>query len=333
MPIRLTTPAKTSGAETLLPRPKFRVVCEGLRFPEGPVALEDGSVVVVEIAGRALTRVTPDGRRHVVARLEGGPNGAALGPDGWVYVCNSGGWRYTRETNGWQRPTGQATRPGWIERVHLETGRVERLYDRCARRPLLAPNDLVFDRQGGFYFTDHGKRLDRTRRMGSVYYARADGSQIVPAVPVILSPNGIGLSADGRTLFVADTTPRCIWAFDLVEPGVIRPLPWPSMWGGRLVAGLSDANSLDSLAIDSAGNICVASFNHCGIWEISPDGRRRAFRPLPEFYATNIAFGGPDLRTAFVTLSSTGRLVAFRWPRPGLPLPYVNFQPSKRARA
>ncbi len=327
-----TIRSTTRAVERLLPQPAFRVVCEGLRFPEGSVALADGSVVVVEIAGRALTRVRPDGRRDVVARLAGGPNGAALGPDGWVYVCNSGGWRYTREANGWERPTGQASRPGWIERVHLETGRVERLYDHCDGRSLMAPNDLVFDRHGGFYFTDHGKRLERTRRMGRVCYAAADGSGIVTTVPVMLSPNGIGLSADGRTLFVVDTTPRCVWAFDVIEPGRIRPLPWPSMWGGRLVAGLSDANSLDSLAIDAAGNVCVASFNHCGIWEISPDGRRRIFRPLPGFYATNIAFGGADLRTAYVTLSSTGRLIAFRWPRPGQPLPWVNFRPSKRVR-
>lgn len=323
----------TAGAETLLTQPKFRVVCEGLRFPEGPVALEDGSVLVVEIAGRALTRVTPDGRKQVVAKLQGGPNGAALGPDGWVYVCNSGGWRYTREASGWQRPTGQARRGGWIERIQLTTGKVERLYQSCDGRPLRAPNDLVFDRHGGFYFSDHGKRLPHVRRLGGVYYAKADGSRIVETVAGIPTPNGVGLSADGRTLYVADTLTRTIWAFDLVEPGRIRQQGWPSPQGGRLIAGLSDTNFPDSLAIDSAGNICVASFNHCGVWEISPDGRRRAFRPLPEFYATNIAFGGPDLRTAFVTLSSTGRLIAFRWPRPGLPLPYVNFQPTKRARA
>ena len=78
----------------------LRVVTDALRFPEGPVALPDGSVLVVEIAGQALTRVYPDGRLEVVAELEGGPNGAAMGPDGWCYVCNSGGWLYTHEANG-----------------------------------------------------------------------------------------------------------------------------------------------------------------------------------------------------------------------------------------
>lgn len=319
------------GLHQSLPTPEFTVFAEGLRFPEGPVALADGSVLVVEIAGRALTQVFADGRKREIAKLEGGPNGAALGPEGWVYVCNSGGWRYTREKNGWQRPTGQASRGGWVERVHLESGAVERLYDGCDGRALRAPNDLAFDTHGGFYFSDHGKRKLRSRVLGGVYYARSDGSAIVEVVPGgMLTPNGVGLSADERTLYVADTGPRQVWAFDLVEPGRIAPRPWPSPNGGRLVAGLPDMHYLDSLALDSAGNICVASFNDCGVWEISPEGSTRIFRPLPDFYATNIAFGGPDLCTAYVTLSSTGRLVSFRWPRPGQPLPYVNFQVPER---
>ena len=311
--------------------PPLRIVAEGLRFPEGPVPLEDGSVLVVEIAGRALTRIWAQGQRKVVARLAGGPNGAALGPEGWVYVCNSGGWRYTREANGWQRPTRQAPGPGWIERVNLSTGKVQRLYERCRRTPLLAPNDLVFDSHDGFYFTDHGKRAPRSLALGGLYYARVDGSRIVEVVPGMVTPNGGGLSASGRTLFVAETLPRRLWACDLAAPGTIRKAAWPSPNGGRLVAALPGASYLDSLALDAAGNVCIASFNQCGIWEIAPDGSRRTFHPLPDFYATNIAFGGPDLRTAFVTLSCTGRLVSFRWPRPGQPLPYVHSLRTERA--
>jgi len=296
----------------------LRVLTDALRFPEGPVALADGSVLVVEIEGRALTRVRGDGRLEVIAELEGGPNGAAMGPDGWVYVCNSGGWVYASEANGWRRPTGQSERPGWIERVCLASGRVERLHERCGDIELQAPNDLVFDRHGGFYFTDHGKRRPRAMGVTSVFYAPPDGSGLVETVMGMVTPNGVGLSADGATLFVAETIPRRVWAFDLVEPGVIARRPWPSPNGGRLVAGLPDNHLLDSLAIDSAGNVCVASFNACGIWAISPDGAERAFTPLDDYYATNIAFGGEDRRTAFVTLSSTGRLVAFAWPRPGL---------------
>jgi gluconolactonase len=304
--------------------PDYRVITDQLRFPEGPVALADGSVLVVEIAGKALTRVYSDGTLEVVAELDGGPNGAAMGPDGWCYICNSGGWVYTQEANGWRRPLGQSDLPGWIERVHIESGRVERLYERCGDIPLQAPNDLVFDAKGGFYFTDHSKRMPRQMGVTSVFYAQADGSGIVEAVSGLVSPNGVGLSADETTLFVAETIPRRIWAFDITAPGEVRREPWPSPNGGRLVAGLPDNNYLDSLAIDAAGNICVASFNRCGVWAISPDGRQRDFTPFDDYYATNIAFGGPDLRTAFVTLSSTGRLIAFTWPRPGQPLNYLN---------
>ena len=309
----------------------LRIVAEGLRFPEGPVPLPDGSVLVVEIAGQALTRVQSDGRKQVVAELDGGPNGAALGPEDWVYVCNSGGWRYTTEANGWQRPTAQAARPGWIERVSLRTGEVERLYERCGRHALRAPNDLVFDGRGGFYFTDHGKRRPRSHVLGSLYYARDDGSGIVEVVSGMLTPNGVGLAADGSTVYVAETVPRRLWAFELEAPGRVRREPWPSPNGGRLVAGLPDAYYPDSLAIDSAGNVCVATFNGGGIWEITPDGTRRVFRPLPEFYVTNVAFGGPQLDVAIVTLSATGRLAAFAWPRPGQALPHLNRPVSHRA--
>ncbi|MDP1737958.1 MAG: SMP-30/gluconolactonase/LRE family protein [Caulobacter sp.] len=304
----------------------MRVITDQLRFPEGPIALTDGSVLVVEIEGQSLSRVRPDGAIEVVASLEGGPNGAAMGPDGWCYVCNSGGWHYTSEANGWRRPTRQDDAPGWIERVHLETGRVERLYDRCGDLRLQSPNDLVFDRRGGFYFTDIGKRRPRRMDVTSVFYARADGSGIVEAVSGLVTPNGVGLSADETTLFVAETITRRIWAFALTAPGEIAPEPWPSPNGGRLVAGLPDNNFLDSLAVDAEGNVVVASFNRCGVWTVSPDGQRREFLPIDDYYATNVAFGGPDLKTAFVTLSSTGRLVAIDWPRAGQPVNHVNTQ-------
>jgi gluconolactonase len=297
-----------------------------LRFPEGPIALADGSVLVVEIEGRSLTRVTPAGAVERLAMLEGGPNGAALGPDCWVYICNSGGWTYVREGAS-TRPSGQSEMPGWIERVHLETRRVEKLYTACGDTALRSPNDIVFDVDGGFYFTDHGKRNAQTMDIGRVYYGHADGRPLIEVATNLVTPNGIGLSADAETLFVAETITRRLWAFSLSAPGVIAPEPWPSPCGGRLVAALGDAAYLDSLAIDAAGNICVASFNRCGIHEISPDGARHRFVELDDFYATNIAFGGPDNRTAFVTLSSSGRLVALPWPRPGLPLSFQDIFP------
>src|SRR5438874_9510395 len=104
---------------------EFRTLAEGLEFPEGPVALDDGSVVLVEIAGGALTRIAPDGGKSVVAGTGGGPNGAALGPDGKCYVANNGGFEWHREA-GRIRPMMQARdySGGRIERVDLKTGAV-----------------------------------------------------------------------------------------------------------------------------------------------------------------------------------------------------------------
>ena len=137
---------------------KIREIATGLLFPEGPVALDDGSVLLVEIARGTLSRVTPNGRVQVVADLGGGPNGAAIGPDGAVYICNNGGFEWTREPGNFLRPIGQAHNysGGRIERVNLNTGRAERLYDSVDGIGLRGPNDLVFDAHGGFYVTDLG---------------------------------------------------------------------------------------------------------------------------------------------------------------------------------
>src|ERR1051325_10837003 len=78
--------------------PKLTQIASGLRFPEGPIAMPDGSVILVEIERRSLSRVTPDGRVHVVATLGGGPNGAAMGPGGKIYVTNNGGLKFVERS-------------------------------------------------------------------------------------------------------------------------------------------------------------------------------------------------------------------------------------------
>ena len=91
-----------------------------------------------------------------------------------------------------------------------------------------------------------------------------------------------------------------------------------------MIAGLGGYQMFDSLAVDSAGHICVATLITGAVSDISPDGKSVTQYTLPDPMVTNVCFGGKDLRTAFATLSMTGKLVSFVWPRPGLPLNYLN---------
>jgi gluconolactonase len=300
-----------------------RVVATGLCFPEGPVAVSDGSIVLVEIERQTLSQVRPDGTVQVIARTGGGPNGAALGPDGAFYLCNNGGFAWRLEENLF-RPAMVSSDyvSGSIQRVDPRSGAVTVLYDRCGDNRLNGPNDLVFDANGGFYFTDLGKTRARDRDNGVIYYARADGSRIVEVAAPLLTPNGIGLSPDGRVLYVAETEPARLWAFDISEPGVVVKQGWPSPHGGRLVAGLPGFQRFDSLAVEASGNVCIATLISGCISVIAPDGRLVRQVPTGDPVTTNICFGGPDLRTAYVTLSGTGQLVALDWPDAGLRLPH-----------
>ena len=306
--------------------PTFTRIASGLRFPEGPVAMPDGSVILVEIERRTLSRVTPDGAVQVIAALGGGPNGAAMGPHGKIYVTNNGGLKFV-ERPGRLFPVGQAddyTR-GSIQVVDPVSGKFDTLYDACDGQRLRGPHDLVFDRAGGFWFTDLGKTRERDADRGAVYYAKADGSSITEAIFPLERPNGIGLSPDERTLYVVETpTARC-WAFALSGPGQIESANGTYRGEkGRVVVGLGGYQMFDSLAVDSEGHVAVATLITGAVSDIWPDGSRVDQYTLPDMMVTNVCFGGRDLRTAYATLSMGGTLVSFEWPRPGLPLHYLN---------
>ena len=295
----------------------FEVLAEGLQFPEGPIAMPDGSVVLVEIARGTLTRVW-NGRTEVIADLGGGPNGAAIGPDGAVYVCNNGGFEW-RVANGLRAPLRAATdyTTGRIERVDLSTGRFERLYDSFDGARLSGPNDIVFDRTGGFWFTDIGKSFARQRDHSGLFYARPDGAHLHRAVYPAVSFNGVGLSPDGTVVYCNDTETQKLWAFDVVEPGKLAPFSFGRR--GRVVCTLPGYQLLDSLAVEANGNVCSATLPYGGITIFKTDGSFEHVA-FPDPLTTNICFGGPDLHDAYITLSGTGKLVKARWPRPGLKL-------------
>jgi gluconolactonase len=148
---------------------------------------------------------------------------------------------------------------GSIQRIDRTTGAATTLYTECNGHKLSAPNDLVFDKAGGMYFTDLGKRYARHRDHGGLYYALPDGSKIVCLAYPMLSPNGCGLSPDGKVLYAADTEGARLWAFDVEGPGVLRKPTGHAPHGGRTIAGLGGRARFDSLAVMVSGNIAVAA--------------------------------------------------------------------------
>jgi len=296
------------------------VLTADLRFPEGPIAMPDGSVILVEIERGTLSRVA-GGKVAVVAELGGGPNGAAIGPDGHCYVCNNGGFTWT-EHNDKLYPGDEPANysGGRIERVNLETGAADILYSDCNGQPLRGPNDIVFDQQGGFWFTDHGKTRARERDRTGVYYAKSDGSYIEEMIFPLEGPNGIGLSADEDELYIAETMPGRLWAYSLEAPGKLAD----GRGKRRLLQGRGGFFMFDSLAVDSDGGVCVATIMDGGITTLSPRNAEPTFVPTPDRITTNICFGGANLETAFITLSSTGQLISMPWGVPGLPLNFLN---------
>ena len=301
---------------------EMETVAEGLDFPEGPIACADGSVLLVEIARQTLTRVAPDGAVEIVAHLGGGPNGAAIGPDRAVYVVNNGGALAFPE--GWKE-AGKLGLPthyegGYVQRVDLATGEVSTLYDSCEGKPLNAPNDIVFDGAGGMWISCFGFSDGETRRLGGIYYAKADGSSIRRWRSEQISPNGVGLSPDGRRLYWADSMLQRLWSLDIVKPGVVAPEVGHD--SGDILTNLPGMQWFDSLAVEEDGRVAVATLFNGGITIVDPADGSIEHIPVPDPIATNICFGGPDMRTAWITGSATGKLFRCRWPRPGLRLHY-----------
>src|SRR4051794_28299380 len=309
--------------------PDITEITTGLRFPEGPVAMPDGSVIVVEMLGKRLTRVRPDGSKETIAEIPGGPNGAAIGPDGALYLCNNGGCFTPREFGGLLFPgpfdPGNYS-GGRIQRVDLSSGAVTDLYTECDGRPLRAPNDLVFDAHGGFWFTDHGIRdgAARTSDLTGIYYATGDGSHISEQVHPVEAPNGIGLSPDGSRLYWAETITGRVFQRRIASPGQLVPaVPLdPSV----CLAGLPGYQLLDSLAVDGEGSVCVGTLLNGGVTVISTDGSTTHI-PTGDLLTTNICFGDSDgsgeYRDAYITASATGKLLHMRWPNRGLRLNYL----------
>jgi hypothetical protein len=157
------------------------------------------------------------------------------------------------------------------------------------------------------------------------YYMKPGATEVVEAVFGMMPANGIGLSPDETTVYIAETPTARLWAYDISAPGTVKPRDVIYRGErGKPIAGLGGYQMFDSLAVEASGNVCVATLISGCISVIAPDGALVEQVPTGDRVTTNIAFGGPELKTAYITLSGKGELIAMDWARPGLPLNFLN---------
>ncbi len=268
---------------------------------EGPTVDAEGNVYFTDILMQRIMRFSKDGTYSVFRENSNVANGMVIDPQGRLIVAE-----------GSTSPTARrlGLRTGGIPRVtrtDLKTGKMEILADKYQGKPLSGPNDVTFDGTGRLYVTDSDG--------GAVY--RIDAPQKIArilAAPDIQRPNGIQISPDDKTLYLVEANgaqggARMIRAYDLLPDGSVRNM--------RVFYNFYPGRSADGISIDTRGNLYAAAGLHatrgtsetldtkCGVYVISPQGKLLKFIPVPEDYITNTAFGGPDMKTLYVTAGKT----------------------------
>jgi len=278
-----------------------RVIATDLEFPEGPAFDRSGNLYVVELGGGRISRIRPEGDVEVFARPGGGPNGSQFGPDGLLYVCNCGGFA--------------GEEPGRVERIDAK-GHVEIFLTHVDGEPLARPNDLGFDPNGHFYFTDPlWPERDQTAadtRPGHVVFCNRDGTAKRIHTGFAF-PNGIAVSPNGDLLIVCETGTGKLHAFDIHAPGRVGP--------PRVFCDLGPNGQPDGFAFDAEGCLLVCGHQTGRIHVFPPTGGKSIEQiAFEDPGVTNVCFGGPEQRTLFVTESGLGRVVACEWKRAGMTL-------------
>jgi gluconolactonase len=254
---------------------------------EGPSFDGEGRLYCVDIPWGRVFRVDADGSFTLLAEYDGEPNGLKIHADGRIFIADY--------KNG-------------IVILDPETGRVEPFVSRVRLERLKAVNDLVFASNGDLYFTDQGLTglHDPT---GRVFRVRATG-EIDCLVDNVPSPNGIVLDPGETTLYVAVTRANAIWRIPLMRDGSVAKV-------GTFIQ-MSGGGGPDGLAIDEAGNLAVAHIGIGAIWLFNPAGEPILRVQSPHGrHTTNMAYGGPDRRTLFITESETGTILQARMPVAG----------------
>ena len=270
----------------------FEKVASGFAFTEGPLWHPDGYFLFVDVRGNGLFRLVP-GQPHELVRKTQGGNGLTFDLQGRLINCEGDGRRVTR--------------------TELD-GTVGILIDRFEGHRLNRPNDVICASDGSLYFTDPSLRVpvrERELENAAVYRIAPDGA--VRPVANFEYPNGLALSPDERTLYVANTRwTQYIHAIELNASG--------EMVRRRVFADMSHdkTNGVpDGMKVDVAGRVfCTGT---TGTWVYAPDGRLIGIIETPEVCA-NVAFGGADLKTLMFTASTS--VYTLRVKTPGQPHPW-----------
>ena len=268
---------------------------------EGPTVDAEGNVYFTDILMQRIMRFSKDRVFTVFREKSNVANGLVIDPQGRL-VAAEGSASPTAERSGMK--TGGIPR---VTRTDLKTGRMEILADKYDGKALSGPNDVTIDGRGRLYFTDSSG--------AAVYRIDAPGKVArILAAPDVQRPNGIQISPDDRTLYVVEANgaeggARLIRAYDLLPDGTVRNM--------RVLYNFNRGRSADGMSIDVQGNLYAAAGMHrtrgtsetldtkCGIYVISPQGKLLKFIPVPEDYLTNTAFGGPDMKTLYITAGKT----------------------------
>jgi gluconolactonase len=268
---------------------------------EGPTQDADGNVYFSDVLMQRIMRFSRDGVFSVFREKSNVANGLVIDSRNRL-IAAEGATSGTAERYGIK--TGGIPR---VTRTDLTTGAMEILAERYEGTPLSGPNDVTFDNAGRVYFTD--------MTGGAVYRVDAPGRLVrILAAPDVQRPNGLQISPDDRTLYIVEANgaqggARHISAFDLLPDGSAR--------NRRVLYDFYPGRSADGMSVDTQGNLYAAAGMHmsrgtaetldtkCGVYVISPAGKLLKFIPVPEDSITNTAFGGPDMKTLYITAGKT----------------------------
>ncbi len=286
LPARLVSDARVATAATVA-------------FTEGPAVDAEGNVFFSDIVNNRIMKRGPDGALSTWRADSGRANGNMFDAHGRLVTCEGAEF-------------GEGGRRR-LTRTDMRTGAVDVLTERHEGKRYNSPNDLVIDNHGRIYFTDPRYKEDRSdleMDVEGVYRLDPDGRVTrILQQPTIQKPNGITISPDNTTLYVVDSSPaqggnRKIWAFDLSPDGV------PS--SQRLVYDFAPGRGADGMRTDVDGNLWIAAgvsrARHAhetadvppGVYVVTPKGELLGRIPVPEDVVTNLAFGGPDLKTLYI---------------------------------